>query len=82
MPSVPNVGSMGPRARTSRPPTCRSGRPRLCPGRTLALLEMKVVLAALYRNFDVERVGESAGVREKFAFTMSPIGLTVKLHPR
>jgi cytochrome P450/nitrite reductase/ring-hydroxylating ferredoxin subunit len=56
--------------------------PRLCPGRTLALLEMKVVLATLYRSFRVERVGESAGVREKFAFTMLPVGLQVKLHPR
>ena len=56
--------------------------PRLCPGRTLALLEMKVVLATLYRNFAVERVGESAAVREKFSFTMLPTGLRVKLHPR
>jgi len=56
--------------------------PRLCPGRTLALLEMKVVLATLYRNFEVERVGESSGVREKFAFTMSPEGLNVRVRPR
>ena len=35
--------------------------PRLCPGRTLALLEMKVVLATLYRNFDVERDGAASG---------------------
>ena len=56
--------------------------PRLCPGRTLALLEMKVVLATLYRNFAVERVGESAAVREKFSFTMLPTGLQVKLRGR
>jgi cytochrome P450 len=52
--------------------------PRLCPGRTLALLEMKVVLATLYRNFDVERADADA-VQEHFAFTMSPVGLRVRL---
>jgi cytochrome P450 len=55
--------------------------PRLCPGRTLALLEMKVVLATLYRNFDVERAGPDE-VRERFAFTMFPTGLRVRLRPR
>src|SRR6185436_6319590 len=29
--------------------------PRICPGRSLALLEMKVVLGMLYRNFSVVR---------------------------
>jgi cytochrome P450 len=56
--------------------------PRLCPGRSLALLEMKVVLATLYRNFEVERHGRAGDVREQFSFTMSPIGLRVRLHPR
>ena len=56
--------------------------PRLCPGRTLALLEMKVVLATLYRNFDVERDGAASGVREQFSFTMSPVGLRVRLRRR
>jgi cytochrome P450/nitrite reductase/ring-hydroxylating ferredoxin subunit len=55
--------------------------PRLCPGRTLALLEMKVVLAALYQNFEVERCGSEA-VGERFAFTMSPVGLIVRLRAR
>lgn len=56
--------------------------PRLCPGRTLALLEMKVVLATLYKGFEVTRVGESAAVRERFAFTMSPVNLRVRLRSR
>jgi hypothetical protein len=43
---------------------------------------MKVVLAALYGAFDVERVGASAAVREHYAFTMSPEGLRVRLRPR
>jgi cytochrome P450/nitrite reductase/ring-hydroxylating ferredoxin subunit len=56
--------------------------PRLCPGRTLALLEIKVVLAALYKRFTVEREGPSGAVRERFAFTMFPEGLVVRLARR
>lgn len=56
--------------------------PRLCPGRTLALVEMKVVLATLYKNFEVERYGRTDAVRENFAFTMSPVGLQVRLRHR
>ena len=56
--------------------------PRICPGRSLALLEMRVVLAALYRNFTVERVGRAEDVREVFGFTMNPEGLRVRLGAR
>ncbi len=56
--------------------------PRICPGRTLALLEMKLVLATLYKSFDVERVGPANQVREVFSFTMMPTGLNVRFHKR
>jgi cytochrome P450 len=56
--------------------------PRICPGRSLALLEMKVVLALLYKSFTVTRVGPAEAVREVFAFTMSPAGLSVRLGRR
>jgi len=56
--------------------------PRICPGRSLALLEMKLLLATLYGAFDVERDGDTRDVREQFAFTMSPVGLKVRLHRR
>jgi cytochrome P450 len=56
--------------------------PRICPGRTLALLEMRLVLSMLHASFDVARVGEAAGVRERFAFTMHPVGLSVRLQQR
>jgi hypothetical protein len=36
----------------------------------------------LYRNFNVERVGGGEGVRERFAFAMSPVGLKVRLRRR
>ena len=57
--------------------------PRMCPGRSLASLEMKAFLAMLYKNFDVERVGESASVSERYnGFTMAPAGLKVRLRAR
>jgi cytochrome P450/nitrite reductase/ring-hydroxylating ferredoxin subunit len=56
--------------------------PRICPGRSLALLEMKMVLAMVYRNVTVVRHGPASAVREHFAFTMSPTGLEVTLRLR
>jgi cytochrome P450/nitrite reductase/ring-hydroxylating ferredoxin subunit len=56
--------------------------PRICPGRTLALLEMKLVLAMLFGDFDVERVGDATAVKEIFAFTMAPVGMRVRLRRR
>jgi cytochrome P450/nitrite reductase/ring-hydroxylating ferredoxin subunit len=56
--------------------------PRMCPGRSLALLEMKAFLSMLYKNFDVDRVGRAGDVKELFGFTMSPVGLSVRLSPR
>jgi hypothetical protein len=46
------------------------------------MLEMKLVLSMLYKNFDVERVGRAGEVREHFAFTMAPTGLEVRLRRR
>lgn len=56
--------------------------PRICPGRSLAILEMRIVLATLYRSFEVERIGSPEEVEEKFSFTMAPTGLRVRLHRR
>ena len=56
--------------------------PRICPGRSLALLEMKLMLSMLYKNFDVERVGAAADVHEVFSFTMMPGALKVRLRRR
>ncbi len=56
--------------------------PRICPGRSLALLEMNIVLAVLYKNFEVDRVGARSDVGEEFSFTMQPTNFRVKLRKR
>ncbi len=56
--------------------------PRICPGRSLALLEMRIVLAAIYKEFDLVRVGRPSEVKEVFAFTMHPRGLFVRVKAR
>ena len=58
--------------------------PRLCPGRYLALLEMKMVLGMLARNFELLEVGPEGGGApgERMAFTMFPVGLKMRLAER
>ncbi|HYN11811.1 MAG TPA: cytochrome P450 [Burkholderiales bacterium] len=58
--------------------------PRLCPGRYLAMLEMKMVIAMLLASFEVESVSAPGGaeVREHLALTMAPVGLRLRLRPR
>jgi cytochrome P450/nitrite reductase/ring-hydroxylating ferredoxin subunit len=56
--------------------------PRICPGRSLALLEMRVVLASVYSAFDVERVGQRHDVKEALSFTMTPVGIRLRLKRR
>ena len=58
--------------------------PRVCPGRYLALLEMKMCMAMLLGRFDVLGVDTEAGgeAREQLQFTMSPVGLRLRLRER
>jgi cytochrome P450 len=58
--------------------------PRICPGRYLAMLEMKMVLATIARNYDLIEVGTATGAppKETNAFTMYPAGLRMRLKPR
>ncbi|MCZ6889269.1 MAG: cytochrome P450 [Gammaproteobacteria bacterium] len=55
--------------------------PRLCPGRYLALLEIKMVMAMLLRNFDVQSVSSASGrpAIERMALTMAPEPLRMRL---
>lgn len=56
--------------------------PRLCPGRNLALVEIKAALAMICHHFAVTFVGDPAQVREIFAFTMVPEGLLMRFTER
>ena len=56
--------------------------PRLCPGRSLALLQIRTVLAMLSRNFDVEAAPSGGDVDEHLAFTMMPAYLSLRLRRR
>ncbi|MFS2003561.1 cytochrome P450 [Duganella sp. CT11-25] len=53
--------------------------PRFCPGRYLAMAEIKMVMSMLARNFALERVAGAAPARECFTFTMTPDALPVRL---
>jgi cytochrome P450 len=54
--------------------------PRICAGRSLARIEMRLVLTLIAQQFELERVGESNEVSELTSFVMRPTGLRVKLH--
>jgi cytochrome P450 len=56
--------------------------PRLCPGRSLALLEIKTAMAMVCRNFDLLPAEEVGQVEERFAFTMMPANLFVRFSQR
>lgn len=58
--------------------------PRICPGRYLALLEMKLAMVVLLGNFDIENVTtpDAGEAREHLAFTMAPVGLRMQLKVR
>ncbi len=58
------------------------GGPRMCPGRYLALVEAKTVLASIVRNFHLEPSADTRPVRELYTFTMNPSHLPVRLLPR
>ncbi len=58
--------------------------PRICPGRYLALLEMKMAMAVLLNNFELQHVGTADGQepREKLQLAMAPEGLRMRLRAR
>lgn len=58
--------------------------PRVCPGRYLALLEIKMAMAMLLSRFDVLGVDVPGGgeVQERVAVTMYPVGLRLRLAER
>jgi cytochrome P450 len=58
--------------------------PRICPGRYLALQEMKMVLLTLLNHFDIHFVGtaDDSEPDERLMFAMAPVGLRMRLRLR
>lgn len=56
--------------------------PRLCPGRSLAIMEIKLAFHTLLQSFHIEALQPPEDVVEQFAFTMSPVGFNVRLHTK
>jgi len=75
------AGALGSAKRVAMP---FGAGPRLCPGRYLAVLEMKMVMAMLLAGFDIQGVTTPDGqeAREQLHLTMAPVGLRLRLAPR
>ncbi len=73
-------GAMNPK-RVSMP---FGAGPRVCPGRYLALLEIKMAMAMLLQNFEIEGIDTPDGgeAQELMSFTMIPVGLRIRLKRR
>jgi len=69
-----------PHHRTSFMPF--GGGPRLCPGRSLALLEIKMAMSMICHQFDVVASQPEQNTEERFVFTVMPDELMIALRPR
>ena len=58
------------------------GGQRYCPGRYLAMVEIKMVTAMLLESFDLRLAAPAGEVAERFGFTMAPDPLPLALAPR
>jgi len=55
--------------------------PRVCPGRHLAGVEIRLVLSMLARNFSMELACDPDAIKEVNGFTMMPSAMPVRLKP-
>lgn len=58
------------------------GGPRFCPGRYLAMCEIRTVMSMLMQNFTIHTAPDAPPVEELFTFTMTPSALPLLLRPR
>ena len=56
--------------------------PRFCPGKTLAVHEMKMALAMIIHNFDLSMAVKAQDVNQQFAFTLFPENLMLEIKPK
>ena len=74
------MGGGSPHHRKSFTPF--GGGPRLCPGRSLALLEIKMAVSTISRHVNVVRSEPDREIEERFVFSMMPQDLMISLRPR
>ena len=55
---------------------------RMCPGRKLAMIELKCLLSLIYRKYDIEMVDMNAPLKCKYAHIILCDELIVKIKPR
>jgi cytochrome P450 len=53
--------------------------PRVCPGRHLAGVELRLALSMLTRNFSLDLVGDAGDIKEVMNFSMMPSAVPVRL---
>jgi cytochrome P450 len=56
--------------------------PRFCPGRQLAMLQIKMVLAMLCRDFEVVAPDDAQPLQDIYNFTVGPVNVRALLKPR
>lgn len=56
--------------------------PRFCPGRQLAMLQIKMVTALLCRDFEVSRPKDADSLQDIYNFTVGPAHVHAVLRPR
>lgn len=56
--------------------------PRFCPGRQLAMLQIKMVIAMLCRDFEISHPKDAAPMEDIYNFTVGPTQVNAVLRPR
>jgi cytochrome P450 len=75
-------GVMGPSAHDPRAYLQFGAGARVCPGRHLAGVEMRLVLSMLLKHFEIELACDPGEIEEVQNFTVTPSKMPVRLRPR
>ncbi|CAG8438867.1 6681_t:CDS:2 [Diversispora eburnea] len=58
------------------------GGPRTCPGRNLGMTQLKILMALIYRKYDIELVDPTAQIKSKYSFINQCYEMKVKIKQR